>query len=108
MALAIECRLTCNHIFLAKTPLPYIDDKVWCGRCDTWRRVILVKEWIVKCTVCKYGKHCGASRSIAERLAKQHLNRTGHAVKIKFPGKAAITVSHEEVTESSLLKPLDT
>jgi len=108
MVLAIECRLSCCHIFLATSSIPHKYDKVWCVKCDTSRTILVVKEWHIKCISCKYGRFCGSSRSVANRLAKQHHNRTGHVVKIMFPGKPAVTLGDEEVTQSSFPNLLDT
>jgi hypothetical protein len=98
----VEVKLSCTHIMLILPPFPQKDDKVWCIKCDMPRKVIWVKQWKVRCTMCRYARTSGSDKTLSLRRAQDHFDKTGHTLKVGRYGELKITVGHNDTTQSSL------
>jgi hypothetical protein len=62
-------------------PTPALGDEVWCSRCREYRKVILLQsEYRARCRECRYSRTFGRASFAADKAARAHGDRTGHAV----------------------------
>jgi hypothetical protein len=97
----VSTLFSCGHrkLFIV---LPHLLEKHWCQDCDMPRIVVVVEEYQVRCTVCRYGRFCGANLDAVFILASRHFAERGHICKYRQGRKKWRTVSDETVTQSEL------
>lgn len=77
--------LACDHVVMS-SPSLITDGKIWCGDCKVNQRMtgVHVFEWRARCEVCNYGRWCGLSEMLANRLADQHERSRMHKMTVEY------------------------
>ena len=81
----VNISYACGHTQLFRQPYPELGEKLWCLTCDAETEVTSnsVKEWVTRCTQCRFARYSGSSKLNADWYSARHRLSTGHITTIK-------------------------